>query len=47
MEQTILIIVAALEDGAMAEIEAAAREYGMDVLVEVHNEAERWSALRA
>lgn len=36
----ILIIVAALEDGAMAEIEAAAIERGMDVLVEVHNEAE-------
>ena len=36
----ILIIVAALEDGAMHEIEAAAIEHGMDVLVEVHNEAE-------
>jgi len=36
----ILIIVAALADGAMAEIEAAALELGMDVLVEVHNEAE-------
>ena len=36
----ILIIVAALEDSAMAEIEAAARELGMDVLVEVHDEAE-------
>ncbi len=36
----ILIIVAALEDAAMAEIEAAAIERGMDVLVEVHNEAE-------
>jgi len=36
----ILIIVAALEDGAMAEIEAAAREQAMDVLVEVHDEAE-------
>jgi len=42
----ILIIVAALEDGAMAEIEAAAREYGMDVLVEVHNEAEMERAAR-
>ncbi len=36
----ILIIVAALEDTAMAEIEAAAVELGMDVLVEVHDEAE-------
>ncbi len=36
----ILIIAAALDDGAMAEIEAAALERGMDVLVEVHNEAE-------
>ncbi len=36
----ILIIVAALENAQMAEIEAAARQYGMDVLVEVHDEAE-------
>lgn len=36
----ILIIVAALDDGAMAEIEAAANEHGMDVLIEVHDEAE-------
>ena len=36
----ILVIVAALDDGAMAEIEAAAIEKGMDVLVEVHDEAE-------
>ena len=36
----ILIIVAALEDGPMREIEAAALERGMDVLVEVHDEAE-------
>jgi len=42
----ILIIVAALEDGVMAEIEAAAREQGMDVLVEVHNEAEMERAAR-
>ncbi|WP_298199943.1 indole-3-glycerol phosphate synthase TrpC [Novosphingobium sp.] len=42
----ILIIVAALDDGAMAEIEAAARECGMDVLVEVHNEAEMERAAR-
>jgi indole-3-glycerol phosphate synthase len=36
----ILIIVAALDDAEMAEIEAAALDRGMDVLVEVHNEAE-------
>jgi indole-3-glycerol phosphate synthase len=36
----ILIIVAALDDGAMAEIESAALERGMDVLVEVHDAAE-------
>jgi indole-3-glycerol phosphate synthase len=36
----ILIIVAALDDVAMAEIEAAALERRMDVMVEVHNEAE-------
>lgn len=36
----ILIIVAALENTLMAEIEAAATELGMDVLVEVHDEAE-------
>jgi len=36
----ILIIVAALDDSQMHEIEAAAIERGMDVLVEVHNETE-------
>lgn len=36
----ILIIVAALDDGQMAEIETASIELGMDVLVEVHDEAE-------
>ncbi|TZG26137.1 indole-3-glycerol phosphate synthase TrpC [Sphingomonas montanisoli] len=41
----ILIIVAALEDSAMAEIEAAAIEWGMDVLVEVHDAAELDRAL--
>jgi indole-3-glycerol phosphate synthase len=41
----ILIIVAALEDTAMAEIEDAAREQGLDVLVEVHDEAEMERAL--
>jgi indole-3-glycerol phosphate synthase len=42
----ILIIVAALDDGQMAEIEAEALSYGMDVLVEVHDEAELERALR-
>lgn len=42
----ILIIVAALEDGAMAEIEAAAIEHGMDVLVEVHDADEMARAAR-
>ena len=42
----ILIIVAALEDATMAEIEAAATEHGMDVLVEVHDEAELERAVR-
>ncbi len=42
----ILIIVAALDDAQMAEIEAAARERGMDVLVEVHNEQEMERAAR-
>lgn len=41
----ILIIVAALDDTQMAEIEAAAGEHGMDVLVEVHDEAEMERAL--
>lgn len=42
----ILIIVAALDDALMAEIEAAAIERGMDCLVEVHNEAEMERAAR-
>ncbi|MFM2410998.1 MAG: indole-3-glycerol phosphate synthase TrpC, partial [Pseudomonadota bacterium] len=41
----ILIIVAALEDAAMIEIENAARAEGLDVLVEVHDEAEMERAL--
>jgi indole-3-glycerol phosphate synthase len=42
----ILIIVAALDDAQMAEIEAAALAYGMDVLVEVHNDEEMERAAR-
>jgi indole-3-glycerol phosphate synthase len=42
----ILIIMAALDDGAAREIEAAALAFGMDVLLEVHNEDELERALR-
>ncbi len=42
----ILIIVAALDDGAMAEIEAEAFAQGLEVLVEVHDEAELERALK-
>lgn len=45
----ILIIVAALDDGQMAEIETTALDLGMDVLIEVHDaaEMERASRLRS
>jgi indole-3-glycerol phosphate synthase len=42
----ILLIVAALERGLMAELEACAHDLGMGVLVEVHDEAELNAALR-
>ncbi|QZD89627.1 indole-3-glycerol phosphate synthase TrpC [Qipengyuania aurantiaca] len=42
----ILIIVAAIDDTQMAEIEAAAFEQGMDVLVEVHDAMELERATR-
>lgn len=42
----ILIIVAALDDGLMAEIEAEAIRFGMDALVEVHDAAELERALQ-
>ena len=42
----ILLIVAALDDPRMAEIEAAAIECGMDVLVEVHDADELDRALK-
>lgn len=42
----ILIIVAALDDGQMAEIEDAALGLGMDALIEVHDEAELERALK-
>jgi indole-3-glycerol phosphate synthase len=42
----ILIIMAAVDDGAAREIERAAIEYRMDVLVEVHDEVELARALK-
>ncbi|MGH6960569.1 MAG: indole-3-glycerol phosphate synthase TrpC [Dongiaceae bacterium] len=42
----VLLIMAAIEDMQAAELEAVAREHGMDVLVEVHDEAELDRALK-
>lgn len=42
----ILIIMAAVDDGAAREIESAAIQYGMDVLIEVHQEDELERALK-
>src|SRR5215831_15381412 len=42
----ILVIMAALDDAAARDIEAAAFAWGMDVLVEVHDEAELARALK-
>lgn len=45
----ILLILAALDDALAAELEAAAFEWGMDVLIEVHNaeELDRAMALKS
>ena len=42
----ILLIVAALSDGQLADLEACARDVGLDVLVEVHDAAELQRALQ-
>jgi indole-3-glycerol phosphate synthase len=42
----ILIIMAALEDSAAQDIEAAAIAHGMDVLIEIHDRAELERALK-
>ncbi|KAF0118798.1 MAG: indole-3-glycerol phosphate synthase [Rhodospirillaceae bacterium] len=42
----ILLILAALSDGVAAELEAAAVEFGLEVLAEVHDEAELERAVR-
>jgi len=42
----ILIIMAAIDDGAAHELERAAFDYGMDVLIEIHDEAELDRALK-
>lgn len=42
----ILIIMASVSDGQAAELEAAATQYGMDALIEVHDAAELERATR-
>jgi indole-3-glycerol phosphate synthase len=42
----ILIIMASVDDPCAAELEAAATDFGMDALIEVHNESELERALK-
>lgn len=42
----ILIIMSAVDDGAAAELEAAAVDWGMDALLEIHDEAQLDRALK-
>ncbi len=42
----VLLILAALDDGMARELEESARSFAMDVLIEVHDEAELGRALR-
>ncbi|MGY8684406.1 indole-3-glycerol phosphate synthase TrpC [Bradyrhizobium sp. UFLA05-153] len=42
----ILLIMAALDDGAACDLEAAALAYGMDVLIEIHDRSELDRALK-
>lgn len=42
----ILLIMAMLDDAQAAELEQTARDYGLDVLIEAHDEAEMEQALR-
>ena len=42
----ILLIMAALDDKAASDLHAAATDYGMDVLIEVHNREELDRALK-
>jgi len=42
----ILIIMAMIDDALAAELEAAAEDWGLDVLIEVHDEAELERALK-
>ena len=42
----ILLILAALDDGLATELEAAATDWGMDVLIEIHNAEELGRAMK-